>query len=265
MAEIRTLTLTSPLIRGDDVKRAQAKLSVAKWLRPSGVDGVYGPESARAAADAHWWLGFGGDLAHANTYGPLIDGLLSDFLAGKPLPLTYAARRKARLKAVQNKTLGEKALAWLRPHVGDTESPAGSNRVEWASLWYLGYGAPWCGCGATRAYVEAGSRAFKRGERYAYVPYIVHDAIHALNGLARTFDPRAGDLVCFDWDGDGEFDHVELVDRPPGTIGVGVGFSTIGCNTSFDDGGDQSNGGACASRQRTVLGGGRTVFVRVMS
>jgi hypothetical protein len=117
--------------------------------------------------------------------------------------------------------------------------------------------------GATRAYVEAGSKAFVRGARYAYVPYIVHDANAGLNGLARTFAPRPGDLVCFDWLGDGLFDHVELVETSPGNLGAGSPFTTIGCNTSFDSQGDQSNGGACAKRQRNVLGGGRTVFVAV--
>ena len=53
----------------------------------------------------------------------------------------------------------------------------------------------------TRAYVEAGSKGFVRGVRWAYVPYIVADAAAGVNGLARTFSPRPGDLVCFDWNG----------------------------------------------------------------
>jgi hypothetical protein len=134
--------------------------------------------------------------------------------------------------------------------------------VAWASEWY-GIIGPWCAMGATRAYVEAGSKAFVRGTRYAYVPYIVRDAAAGENGLTRTFAPRPGDLVCFDWLGDGLFDHVELVDKAPSAIGVGATFTTLGCNTSFDDAGDQSNGGACASRKRQILSGGRTVFVRV--
>ena len=255
-----TLALTSPLTRGDAVKRAQAKLVRAGWLRKGGADGMFGPETARACQTAHWQLGFSGSLARAATYGDLLDKVLDLWFAGE-LPAKYKAVRAVRFRP-SKKTIGEKALAWLRPHIGETEKPAGSNRVEWASLWY-GIVGPWCAMGATRALVEAGSKAFARGQRYAYVPYIVHDATAGTNGLARTFDPKPGNLVCFDWDGDGVFDHVELVDRPPTSVAGGVVFTTIGCNTSFDDAGDQSNGGACAARTRTVLGAGRTVFVEV--
>lgn len=258
----RTFTLTSPLMRGADVKAAQAKLVRGGFLRAGGVDGVYGPETARAAQAAHWQLGFGGKLAKASTYGPLLDKILTGWLDTKTLPVLYAARRKARLKPV-TKTLGQKALAWLAQHVGETEDPPGSNRVSWASIWYGIVGA-WCAMGLTRAFVEAGSKVFIRGQRYAFVPFIVWDATHGLNDLQRTFAPVQGNLVCFDWDGDGQFDHVELVDKPPANVNAGAPFTTIGCNTSFDDSGDQSNGGACAHRQRTVLGGGRTVFVRVL-
>jgi hypothetical protein len=119
--------------------------------------------------------------------------------------------------------------------------------------------------GATAAFAAVGSKAFKRGSRYAYVPYIVQDAKAGRNGLMRTFKPESGDLWCVDWTGNGDFDHVEIIDEPPKSgIQAGTPFTTIGCNTSFDDAGDQSNGGACAHRNRTILGGGRSIFVRVM-
>jgi hypothetical protein len=256
---VRTLALVSPMMRGKDVTAAQRKLIKGKFLRAGQADGEYGPESARAASKAHWELGFAGDLAQSNHYGDTLDQVLTRWLADGELPVAYAKRRKSRL--AQTGKVGVKALEWLRPHVGDTEKPAGSNRVEWASVWY-GIIGPWCAMGATRARVEAGSKVFVRGQRYAYVPYIVADATHAHDGLRRTFNPQAGDLVCFDWEGNGVFDHVETVDHPPTAVTGGATFTTIGCNTSFDDGGSQSNGGACAARHRTVLGGGRTVFVR---
>jgi hypothetical protein len=255
----RTLTLTSPLQRGPDVRAAQAKLILGGWLRKGGNDGVYGPETARAAGQAHWWLGFPTKLARAETYGDTIDRVLTQWLADKTLPADYQQRRNQRLKAV---TLGSKALEWLRTRVGETESPPGSNRVEWASDWY-GIQGPWCAMAVTRAYVEAGSKAFARGQRWAYVPYMLSAATAGRDGLTRTFDPKPGDLVLFDWDGGGVPDHVELVDKPPRTITVGTSFTTVGGNTSFDEQGSQSNGGACAQRTRTVLDGKRTVFVRV--
>lgn len=256
---IRTLTLVSPPMRGKDVTAAQRKLIKGKFLRAGQADGVYGPESGRASAAAHWELGFPGELAQSKRYGDTLDKVLTRWLLDGSLPPAYAKRRKARL-AEAEADVGAKALEWLRGHVGDTESPPGSNRVSWASVWYGVIGA-WCAMGATRARVEAGSKVFVRGSYYAYVPYIVADATYARRGLRKTFKPVKGDLVCFDWDGDGIFDHVETVDEPPAAVTGGATFTTVGCNTSFDDSGSQSNGGACAHRSRTVLGGGRTVFV----
>lgn len=263
MTTTRTLTLTSPLTTGADVKVAQEKLISGTFLREGRADGQFGPETARACQTAHWLLGFPGKLAMAATYGELLDNVLTEWIADGALPAAYRKRRNQRLKAAASKSLGEKALDWLRPHVGDTEKPAGSNHVPWATDWY-GITGPWCAMAATRAFVEAGSKAFVRGQRWAYVPFIVHDATHALNGLRRTFAPVRGSLVCFDWTGDGVFDHVEIVDNPPTSLSAGAAFTTIGGNTSFDDGGDQSNGGACAHRNRTVLSGGRVVFVEVL-
>ena len=256
-----TYGITSPLTASPGVRTAQRKLIRAKFLRPGQDDSVYGPETARAAAQAHWELGFPPALAHAPVYGEVLDNVLTAWLKDGTLPAGYAARRKKRLAM---RALGQKALAWLRPHVGDTEQPRGSNRVSWASIWY-GLIGPWCAMGLTRALVEAGSTAFKRGVRYASVTYIVQDAINAQNGLTRVLYAVAqGDLVCFDWNGDGTYDHVEIVDEPPAGLSGGAVFTTIGCNTSFDDTGDQSNGGACAAKTRTILGGGRTIFVRVL-
>jgi hypothetical protein len=261
----RTLTLTSPLQRGPDVKAAQAKLIAGGWLRKGGADGVYGPETSRAAGQAHWWLGFPSKLAKAETYGDTIDRVLTQWLADKTLPADYQQRRNQRLKAV---TLGTKALDWLKGHIGETENPPGSNHVDWCTDWYGIGNGPWCAMAVTRAYVEAGSTAFQRGLRWAYVPYIVAAARAGSDGLTRTFDPQPGDLFCVDWQAQNSsvysFDHVGLVDRPPANVYAGTTFTTVEGNTSFDSFGDQSNGGACTNRTRQVIGGGSTIFIRVV-
>lgn len=257
---LRTLDLTSPFMQGPDVKKVQTKLVKAGFLRKKGNDGVWGPESARAAGLAHWLLGFPEPLAFSQAYGEVLDRVLDNWLKDETLPKGYKVTRNQRLKA---SSLGAKALNWLRPHIGDTEDPPRSNRVSWASIWY-GLIGPWCAMGASRAFVEAGSKAFVRGGRYASVTNIIQDAIAGRNGLLRTFTPKQGNLWCVDWEGNGIFDHVEIVDDPPKNINAGTSFTTIGCNTSFDDSGSQSNGGACAHRNRTVLGRGRDIFVEVL-
>lgn len=272
---MKTLGLTRPLTTGDDVLRAQRRLIAAEFLRAGGGDGVFGPETARACKRAHYWLGFGGRLTNAPTYGDVLDHVLDLFLSevghhGDALPLAYRIRRRRRLKAAEAKTIGENALVWLRPHIGDTENPAGSNRVEWASVWYGYPTGAWCAMGVTRALVEGGSKEFRRGQFAAYVPYIIQAALAGERGLVRSFEPTAGSLVCFDFGPARSalnplaFDHVELVEQPPASLAAGTRFTTIGCNTSFGPGGSQSNGGACARRpDRVVIGGNRTVFVNV--
>jgi hypothetical protein len=147
-------------------------------------------------------------------------------------------------------------LEQARREIGTSEYPAGSNNVEYAD-WYGAQGQPWCAMFCTWADQtgEAPSKSFLRGARYAYVPYIVSDARLAKNGLSLVSSPAAGDLVCFDWGYDGEYDHVGLVEQPPDAAGE---FVTIEGNTSTSD---NSNGGQVMRRQRNMFQQG-TLFVR---
>lgn len=64
-------------------------------------------------------------------------------------------------------------------------------------------------------------------------------------------DAKAGDLVIFDWDGDGSPDHIGFVEKNKGSY-----IQTIEGNTSSGSSGSQSNGGVVARRTRnwsTVL------------
>jgi hypothetical protein len=70
-----------------------------------------------------------------------------------------------------------------------------------------------------------------------------------------TGDPVAGDLVCYDWAGDGTFDHVGLFEGWTS----GRAFTAIEGNTSTSD---DSNGGAVMRRQRDAAAQA-TVFCRV--
>lgn len=63
--------------------------------------------------------------------------------------------------------------------------------------------------------------------------------------LADVEAARAGDLVCFDWDDDGEADHVGIVE-----INAGSYLQTIEFNTSPGSGGSQGNGGGVYRRTR---------------
>lgn len=240
---MRDLHLTSPLMSGQDVRQAQQRLKGSNVFRqnfePGSLDGQYGEATARATKRAKFWLGYP-EKAIDGGYG----AKLHAYLGGKAPPTSYKTRRRQRLNAKGRKPLREKALANLTAKIGTKESPAGSNRV-WASEWY-GLIGSWCAMAVTWAYVKAGSKAFAKGSRWAYVPWIVNAARAGNYGLSVTRDPKPGDLVCYDWPGEskGTADHVGLFEKwldAPDT------FSAIEGNTAI---GNDSNGGEVMRRQR---------------
>lgn len=264
------LGLTSPHSKGPAVQAAQSKLILAGFLAGR-VDGEFGPDTARACRSAKFWLGYPLKMVQGpagETYGAFLDAMLDKLAAGEKLPQPYRLARATRIavrdhQVATGTTVPLKTLANMRAHACPApeckEDPPNSNIVSWASVWYGVIGA-WCAMGFTRCAVDAGSKSFKRGEIASYVPTIVHYATVGLYGFRRTYTPGPGSGVCFDWDGDGVYDHVEIVDSPPASLALGAAFTTVGCNTSPEDAGDQSNGGACATKHRTVLPGGQTFF-----
>lgn len=247
MALTRNLHLVSPNMVGSDVLYAQRSLKENKFktdFLQAKPDGTFGEFSYRGCKRAKYWLGYPNSKVLGD-YGQQLD----DYLHGrKSIPAAYKLRRKNRLRLAKQTPLRIRAYRNFQQYVGQTEHPFGSNRVTWASLWYGVIGA-WCAMAVTRTYVDAGSKAFKRGVRYAYVPFIEHDARAGVNGLSVTRHPEEGDLVTFDWDNDGTADHVGEFHA---WVIKGVTFSTTEGNTSFDEHGSQSNGGACAHRVRSV-------------
>jgi hypothetical protein len=153
-------------------------------------------------------------------------------------------------------TVRQKALARAVTQIGVRESPPGSNRQKYGE-WYGMNGVAWCAIFATFCYDSLGeSPSFVKGRNYAYVPYIVGDARAARNGLLVTGSPIPGDLVCYDWDFNGEHDHVGLFERWLDSSG---NFSTVEGNTGYSD---YSNGGQVMRCTRNSRSQG-TVFVRV--
>lgn len=149
------------------------------------------------------------------------------------------------------------ALELAASQIGFKESPAGSNRQKYG-VWYGMDGVPWCAIFATWCDLTTGAAggSFVRGERYSYVPYIVADARAGRYGLSVTADPIPGDLVCYDWQRNGEYDHVGRFERWEDGRTI---FSAVEGNTSVSN---DSNGGEVMRRSRNV-NGQATVFVRV--
>jgi hypothetical protein len=237
-----TLGVASPLVHDDRVRKAQRVLNgwnvFGKDFLLGVVDGEFGEETGRACIRAKFWLGYAtADLRP--TYGAKLDSYLHDL--EQP---TKEMLKRTELRQ-QAKPLRAEALAESHKHIGYKESPAGSNRTRFGK-WYGLDGNPWCAMFVTWCYVAAGSKAFVKGERYAYVPYIVQDARAGRNGLSVTHSPAPGDVVCYDWDG-GVADHVGLFE------GWGSSshdaFTAIEGNTSV---GNDSNGGEVMRRSRRI-------------
>jgi hypothetical protein len=267
---METLAKTTPLIRGPQVTDAQQHLAGKNpfhedYLRDD-VDGVFGEATARACRRAKYWLGYPEWMIDGHA-GEIYGTMLAVMLTGeRKIPAAYRLRRGRRLKARDQKPLGLKALERAIQNLGDTEKPKDSNKVSWASLWYGVIGA-WCAMSVTRWYVDVGSKAFKRGARYSYVPYIVHDARAGMNGLhvVRFEQAKSGEIVTYDWQHDRIADHTGLFAEEHdlqrlvpsalraavaefGHLGTGEFWAVEG-NTGV---GNDSNGGEVMIRKRDL-------------
>lgn len=268
---IEPLDVTSPPIKGKEVTHAQKVLAdvnnVSKFgnFKPGPIDSEYGPQTGGAAWRARFWLGFPKDkLYHSDgSHITVYNDKLNSFLLGKArLPYTYQLRRAARIKAAREVPLRLRAFKIAQKNIGVKESPAGSNNVLYAR-WYRrtdpANGWAWCAMFVTYCYVmgaKEGSmlvrlKAFVRGVRYAYTPFMVHDARAGMYGmmLLNRNQVKRGDIVMFDWGGAGQgsnpylTDHTGLFDEwvdPRAGI-----FKTIEGNTAV---GNESNGGEVMHR-----------------
>lgn len=241
MAWRRVLRLTSPLMRGADVKEAQNRLKHNHFkenYHPGETDGIWGETCMRATKRAKYWLGYPGKRINGH-----YDEELDNYLSGdRMLGAKYAATRKRRKQAAQAVPVREKALKLAATQIGTTESPRGSNHSKY-TVWY-GFDGPWCAMFATWCYDNSGSKSFERGVRASYVPWIVSAGRQGIYGFAIVSNPMPGDLVCFDWNGDGNADHVGLFEKWTG----GGNFQSIEGNTGV---GNDSNGGEVMRRDRS--------------
>lgn len=233
----RVLSITSPPMKGDDVKQAQRALRDYEcW--PGKIDGVFGEMTGRACSQAKYRLGY-----RMSNIRPTYGNDLHEFLTGKRQPTLLMKRRAA---ARRPKNLGEQALVVAETYIGTKENPPNTNRVKFSN-WY-GIIGPWCAMFVTYCFNEVGAKHFKPGVRWAYCPFMVNDARaqrYGLNVVPKD-KVRKGDIVLFDWKGDGVADHVGIVKNPPDTRG---NFTSIEGNTSLNN---DSNGGEVMERVRNT-------------
>lgn len=145
-----------------------------------------------------------------------------------------------------------KALAWAASQIGYTrwdDPEEGSLYGRWYAKKHGAYygtsGVPFCAMFASWCLTDDDGASVIPGGDFAYVPYGIN-AARSAGQLVAPSNAAPGDLICFDWDGDGVADHVGLVEA-----NYGSWVQTIEGNTSSGAAGSQSNGGGVWRRTRT--------------
>ena len=136
----------------------------------------------------------------------------------------------------------EAIISLARAELGMKESPAGSNKVKYNDA-YGGGPKAWCCVFVWWLFRQAGaSELFFNGAKTAYAPALL--TYHRKMGQAVSGDYQPGDIIFFDFNGNGTADHVGVCVAWDGTY-----ITTIDGNTGE---GNEANGGAVMRRRRKV-------------
>lgn len=105
----------------------------------------------------------------------------------------------------------QRFLDWCARQVGTAEQPKGSNNVIYNTRYYggpvSGGAYPWCCAFVWCGFDELGlSALFCGGEKTAYCPFVVNWARQHGRWVSGGYQP--GDLLLYDWNGDGVADHI---------------------------------------------------------
>jgi hypothetical protein len=137
-----------------------------------------------------------------------------------------------------------KILEVANLEIGIKESPPDSNSVKYNDWIYNkhveGSAYPWCGAFVSWCFFMAGFPITRAGLKRGFVG--CQYAVTNVKKWGRIVTvPKAEDIVFFDWNGDGHFDHTGIFVKD---LGKGL-FETIEGNTAF---GNDSNGGQVMRR-----------------
>ena len=152
---------------------------------------------------------------------------------------------------------GIKVIGIAIPEVGYKETPANSNKTKYGT-WFGLNGVAWCGIFVSWCYAQANLQLPNIGFSKGYAGCQSAVAYFKKSGEV-TKDPQIGDIVFFDWNGDGRFDHTGLLHG--WTDDNKTTFKTVEGNTSLTN---QSNGGQVMTRTRGLTKGVLFVHPKVL-
>lgn len=135
----------------------------------------------------------------------------------------------------------EKVIELAYNEILYTEDPINSNKTKYGQ-WFGLDGLPWCGIFVSWIYDKAGLPLPKIGFDKGFASCQM--AVNYYRDKKRiTLKPKLGDLVFFDWDKNGRYDHVGIVTD---LLTYGI-ILTIEGNTSIKS---DRNGGSVMQRVR---------------
>lgn len=135
-------------------------------------------------------------------------------------------------------------VAIAEKEIGYTETPANSNKTKFGK-WFGLPNLPWCGMFVSWCYDKAGFPLGNVGFSKGFAGCQTAVAHYKKKNKVTT-KPVQGDIVFFDWNGDGRFDHTGIFVKDID----GKSFETIEGNTSLTN---QSNGGQVMRRKRKYV------------
>jgi hypothetical protein len=134
----------------------------------------------------------------------------------------------------------DKILAKAISQIGVKENPSGSNKVKYNTEYYgtvvSGSAYPWCCAFVWWVFKECGaSSLFNGGNKTAYCPTV--ESYYKSIGRWYTSNAKKGDLVLFDFGGNGVSEHIGILEKvnSDGTYSVIEGNTSV---TSNDNGGN---------------------------
>jgi len=146
-------------------------------------------------------------------------------------------------------TKAEKIIKIATKEIGNHENPIDSNKTKYGK-WFGLDGVAWCGMFVSWVYDKVGANLGKIGFAKGFAGCQTAVAHFKKTGEITTI-PKSGDIVFFDWNGDGRYDHTGIyVSQMSSTH-----FYCIEGNTSLTN---QSNGGEVMLRKRNY---NKAIFV----
>ena len=150
---------------------------------------------------------------------------------------------------------GSEVIAAAENEVGTPEGSARADSYGAAvNLYESTHEYAWCAAFVSWVMERTGATGYRSASVGDWVATAAADDY----GLSVTDTPRPGDLVAFDWDGNGDFAypnrHIGVVKSSP----KNGSFTTIEGNTELPSGGD-----GVAKRLRSTDDGYSTLFIRI--